>query len=88
VNAERGRGSSNRGHYSNPVTDSLIEQAMTTADDGQREELLRQATRIAVEDLVFIPLHLQMNIWGMSPAVTYTPRQDEETHAMDGRPVR
>jgi peptide/nickel transport system substrate-binding protein len=87
VDPQRGRGSSNRGRYSNPVTDALIEQAMTTADDGAREKLLQQATRIAVEDIAFIPLHVQMNIWGMSPKVTYTARQDEETHAMDVRPA-
>ena len=88
VNPERGRGSSNRGRYSNPVTDALIEQAMTTADDGAREKLLQRATRIVIEDLVFIPLHIQMNIWGMSPGLTYTARQDEETHAMDVWPSR
>lgn len=87
VNPERGRGSSNRGRYSNPQTDQLIEQAMITADDAAREKLLQQATRLAVEDVAFIPLHNQMNIWGMSPKVTYTARQDEETHAMSIRPV-
>ena len=61
---------------------------MTTADDGAREKLLQRATRIAIEDLVFIPLHIQMNIWGMSPGLTYTARQDEETHAMDVWPAR
>lgn len=87
-NVERGRGSSNRGRYSNPVTDELIERAMITADDGAREKLLQQAQRIAVEDVAFIPLHNQMNIWGMSPKVTYVPRQDEETHAMSVRPAK
>lgn len=88
VNPERGRGSSNRGRYSNPVTDRLIEQAMTTADDAAREKLLQDATRIAVEDVAFIPLHNQMNIWGMSPKYNYTARQDEETHAMSILPAQ
>lgn len=87
VNAERGRGSSNRGRYSNPAIDQTIEQAMITADDGAREKLLQDATRRAVEDVAFIPLHNQMNIWGMSPKYTYTARQDEETHAMSMLPA-
>ncbi len=87
VNPERGRGSSNRGRYSNPATDKLIEQAMITADDAAREKLLQDATRIAIEDVAFIPLHNQMNIWGMSPKYMYSARQDEETHAMSIRPA-
>ncbi|MSP05745.1 MAG: ABC transporter substrate-binding protein [Acetobacteraceae bacterium] len=85
VNPERGRGSSNRGRYSNPALDALIEKAMVTADDVAREKLLQDATRMTIEDVAFIPLHNQMNIWGMSPKVTYTARQDEETHAMSVR---
>ena len=88
VNPDRGRGSSNRGRYSNPVTDHLIEQAMITADDSAREKLLQEATRIAVADVAFIPLHNQMNIWGMSPKYNYTARQDEETHAMSIHPAQ
>ena len=88
VNPERGRGSSNRGRYSNPITDEMIEQAMITANDAAREKLLQQATRIAIEDVAFIPLHVQKNVWGMSPHVTYVARQDEETHAMSVQPAR
>ncbi len=82
VNPDRGRGSSNRGRYSNPETDALIEQAMVTADDAAREKLLQKAQRIAIDDLVFIPLHIQKNVWGMASNYRYTARQDEETHAM------
>ena len=87
VNPERGRGSSNRGRYSNLALDAVLEKAMVTADDGAREKLLQDATRMTIEDVAFIPLHNQMNIWGMSPKYTYTPRQDEETHAGSIRPA-
>ena len=53
-----------------------------------REKLLQEATRIAVADVAFIPLHNQMNIWGMSPKYNYTARQDEETHAMTIHPAQ
>jgi len=88
VNPAKGRGSSNRGFYSNPVADELIETAMITPDDRQREVLLQRATTIAIEDLAFIPLHIQKNVWAMSANVTYRARQDEETHAMDIRPAK
>lgn len=87
VNPEKGRGSSNRGYYSNPVTDELIETAMITADDKEREKLLQRAQRIAIEDVALIPLHIQKNVWAMSSAVTYKARQDEETHAMGVHPA-
>ena len=88
VNPDKGRGSSNRGCYSNPVTDELIEKAMITPDDTEREKWLQQATRIASEDVAFVPLHIQKNVWGMSPNITYVARQDEETHAMGVRPAK
>ena len=88
VNAEKGRGTSNRGRYSNSRVDALLEQAMTTADDAAREKLLQEAVRMAIEDVAIIPLHIQKNVWGSSTAVTYTARQDEETHAMGTKPAR
>ena len=84
----RGWGSANRPHYSNPAIDALIVKAMSTGDDGAREKILQQATRMAMEDVAFIPLHIQKNIWGMKPGLTYVARVDEETHAMDLRPVK
>ena len=87
-NPERGRGSGNRGRYANPAVDALTERALTTGDDGAREKILQQATRMAMENVAIIPLHIQKNIWGMSPSVIYSARQDEETHVMDLRPAR
>jgi peptide/nickel transport system substrate-binding protein len=84
----KGRGTTNRGRYSNPQLDAMVEQAMGTADDGARERLLQQATRIAMEDVGFIPLHTQKNIWAMKPGLAYTARADEGTRAADLRPVK
>jgi peptide/nickel transport system substrate-binding protein len=83
----KGRGTTNRGRYSNPQLDAMVEQAMGTADDGARERMLQQATRIAMEDVGFIPLHTQKNIWAMKPGLAYTARADESTRAADLRPV-
>ena len=76
---ERGFGASNRGRYSNPEVDRLIEEALATVDDAKREQLLAKATEIAIEDVGIIPLHYQVNTWAMRKGITYTPRTDEAT---------
>ena len=84
----KGRGTTNRGRYSNPQLDAMVEQAMGTADDGARERLLQQATRLAMEDVAFIPLHTQKNIWAMKPGLSYAARADEDTRAAELRPTK
>ena len=44
VDREKGMGGSNRGRYSNPKMDQLLQQALTTVDDPKRDKLLQQAT--------------------------------------------
>jgi peptide/nickel transport system substrate-binding protein len=78
----RGFGASNRGRYSNPEMDKLVEQALATVDDAKREKLLQRATEIAIEDLGIIPLHYQVNTWATRKGLAYTPRTDEYTLAM------
>ncbi len=85
--AAKGRGTVNRGRYSNPALDSLIDKAVSTADDGAREALLIQATRMAMDDVAIIPLHNQKNTWATRAGFTYVPRADEETRAYDLRPA-
>ena len=86
VDTGRGFGVANRGRYSNPAMDAVLSQALTTADDAAREPLVQQATRMAMEDVGIIPIHIQKNVWGMRPNLQHTPRVDEETRAMDVRP--
>ena len=76
-----GFGASNRGRYSNPEVDSLIEQALATVDDPKREALLAKATEIAMNDLAIIPMHYQVNTWATRKAagLKYLPRTDERT---------
>jgi peptide/nickel transport system substrate-binding protein len=84
---EKGMGTANRGRYSNPAVDALIQQALTTMDDGARETLIRQATKQAMEDVPVIMLHLQKNIWAARKGLTYEPRVDEETRAVGVKPA-
>ena len=86
VDTGRGFGVANRGRYANPAMDAVLVQALATADDAKREPLVQEATRLAMEDVGIIPLHIQKNVWGMRPTLQHTPRVDEETRAMDIRP--
>ena len=85
-NPERGMGTANRGRYSNPKVDALIDQALATMDDDAREKIIQQATREAMDDVPVVMLHLQKNIWAVRKGLTYEPRVDEETRAMSVHP--
>jgi peptide/nickel transport system substrate-binding protein len=83
---KKGMGAANRGRYSNPKMDALLEQALATVDDAKREKLLQQATEAGVGDLGIIPLHHQVNLWATRKGIVYTPRTDERTLAFEFRP--
>lgn len=73
----KGWGASNRGRYSNPALDKLIGEALGTADDNAREKMLQDATRMAMQDVAIIPLHIQKNIWATRASLTYVPTVGE-----------
>jgi len=85
---DKGFGTANRGRYSNPRVDALLEQALATVDDPKREALLQRATEIAIEDTGIIPLHFQVNLWATRNGITYVPRTDENTLAHKFKPPR
>ena len=78
----KGFGASNRGRYSNPEVDKLIETALATVDDAKRQDLLAKATEVAIEDVAIIPLHYQVNTWGTRKGLKYKARTDEATMAV------
>jgi peptide/nickel transport system substrate-binding protein len=84
---ERGWGASNRGRYSNPELDRMLEQALAEFDDAKREVLLQAAQRLAMEDISIIPLHIQTNIWAMRRGLQHTGQVSELTRAQDVRPA-
>ncbi len=77
----RGFGAANRGRYSNPELDKLIEDALATVDDAKRQDLLAKATEVAINDVGIIPLHYQVNTWAAKKGLRYIPRTDEWTVA-------
>jgi peptide/nickel transport system substrate-binding protein len=78
-----GKGAFNRGGYSNPEFDAVLDAALRTMDRDQREKLLIQATDIEVRDHATVPLHHQFNIEAMIAAIHHTPRPDGHVLATD-----
>lgn len=81
-NRDKGTGGANRGRYSNPAFDRVMEQALTTVDDVKRFELLAEATTIAMKDVAMIPIHYQINSWASRNRIGVRARSDEYTMAM------
>jgi peptide/nickel transport system substrate-binding protein len=84
--AVRGRGAFNRGRYSNPAFDAVLDQALVTLDRDAREALLIKATDIAFRDHALVPLHHQFNIEAMTRSIRHTPRIDGRLRAAEVMP--
>ena len=82
ANPDKGWGSSNRGRYSNAEFDTLLDTALSTVDDVKRQDLLAEATEMAIEDVAIIPTHYQVSTWGTRECLSYLPRTDEYTLAI------
>ncbi len=81
INRDKGMGTVNWGGYSNAQMDALLEEALRTVDDRQREKLLQNAVEIAVNDVGLIPIHFQVVTWASRRGIAYVPRTDERTQA-------
>lgn len=87
LDPKEGHGYFNRGRYSNASLDKLIENALETMDDVKREALLKEANRQIVQDRIIIPLYFSVANWAGKSNLTFTPRMDEYTLAMNIRKV-
>ncbi len=81
-NPDKGWGASNRGRYSNPKVDDLLDKALATVEDPTRQNLLAEATEVAINDGAIIPLHYQVNTWAARKGLKYKARTDEATLAI------
>lgn len=76
-----GHGTTNRGRYSNPALDKLVDQASVTMDDKARSELLQKASAMAMGDYALLPLHFELSVWAMKSNLRYDGRVDQATLA-------
>lgn len=85
---KKGAGAANRGRYSNPAFDSVLDKALETVDDGARERLLIEASEIAMQDHAVVPILFNVSTWAMRDGLSYEPRADERTLATSVRPPK
>ena len=80
-------GVTNRGRYSNPEFDKVLETALVTMDDKKREGLIQQAAEMAMNDTALIPIHYEVSTWASAKGLRYTARTDQYTLASGLRPA-
>ncbi|SEP42062.1 peptide/nickel transport system substrate-binding protein [Methylobacterium sp. ap11] len=86
--AAKGAGNYNVVGYSNPALDGLIDGAAVALDEGKRRGLLQEALALTARDRPRLPLVIIGTAWAAQKAkVTVTPRVDEDTLAMNIKPV-
>ena len=78
-----GYGQVNRGSYSNPEVDTLVDQADATPSIEERDRLLQEATKILMADIPMIPVHYEQDIYAARDGVSLTPRVDKFIWAFD-----
>ncbi len=78
VDADKGMGTYNGGMYSNAALDGKIIASASILDRGEREAALQAINRKSVEDVAWIPLHYQQDVYAMLKAsnIKFTPRPD------------
>lgn len=80
---KEGYGQVNRGSYSNPEVDALVDQADATPSVEERDRLLQEATKILMADIPMIPVHYEQDIYAARDGVTLEPRVDKFIWAFD-----
>jgi peptide/nickel transport system substrate-binding protein len=75
--------------YANPQMDKLIQDAAIEMDVNKRRSYLEQANVLVAQDRPRLPLVSVGSAWAMQKAkVTIRPRVDEDTLAMNIKPVK
>jgi peptide/nickel transport system substrate-binding protein len=82
-----GIGTSNRGRYSNPEMDALVNEASATLDDAKREAMLQEAMEMVVYDYGLLPLYSPKATWASKATVSYTPSVANITSALFAKPA-
>ena len=78
---EAGLGAFNRSRYSNREFDAALKLSLTEFNEPKRLASLREATRIAFNDVAVVPLYWPIVHWAAKKGIVYEPRRSEETLA-------
>ena len=86
---ERKMGAFNVLNYKNPVMDKLLQDAAIEMDLGKRRKFLEDANALLEKDRQRLPIVAVGSAWAMQKGkVTIKPRVDEDTLAMNIKPVK
>ncbi|WP_145145067.1 hypothetical protein [Roseomonas gilardii] len=84
---EKGQGALNRGRYSNPALDALLEQVDSTFDEEKRRRLTVEAQTLVVQDGAMLPVFYVNSTWALRRDLTMRPSADQYTYATGIRPA-
>jgi peptide/nickel transport system substrate-binding protein len=78
VDADKGMGTYNGAKYTNASLDKEIIDSATILDRAQREKALQAVNKKSVEDVAWIPLHYQQDLYAIQKGsgIKFTPRSD------------
>lgn len=71
---EAGFGGWNAGDYHNEKVDELLEKANRELDLEKRNSILQRANKMAMEEVAYIPLHIQYDIYGACKEIKFETR--------------
>ena len=76
---EKGMGAYNGTMYSDPELDKMIIDSSSIIDRAERQKALQAINKKSVEDVAWIPLHYQQDIYAVvkDSGVAFTPRPDQ-----------
>ncbi len=76
---EKGYGGLNGTNYSDPEIDALLESTATIVDPAKRKETLQKLNKMAMDKVVWIPLHYQEDLYAVrkDKGIKFEPRPDK-----------
>ncbi|MBB1635553.1 ABC transporter substrate-binding protein [Cupriavidus sp. UME77] len=82
VDAKKGLGASNWGHYGNPAVDKALDESTAEFDVPKREAMLRRSVKLVSDDVGVLPLYHYQNIWAARKGLKVAPMTSDRTAAM------
>ncbi|GAB3629806.1 ABC transporter substrate-binding protein [Pandoraea terrae] len=82
VDAKKGLGASNWGHYSSPGVDRALDESTAEFDPAKREAILRRSVKIVSDEVGVLPLYHYQNIWAAKKGLKVSPLSSDRTAAM------
>ncbi|NLD16978.1 MAG: ABC transporter substrate-binding protein, partial [Tissierellia bacterium] len=76
-------GGVNRGFYLNEEVDKLINEAYKAKEVEDRDRIIKEVWQIASDDVAYIPIHFEQDLFATNSRINYTPRISKYVYAWD-----